>query len=105
MSMREPTTAWDRNPTDHELNIFYGNIPTNAEVDWAIERHAEALDANDLTDVCSDYPVEILAAIKAKNTEALMLIFTTELKATVARAASVGVYGDAFIIKASEVTL
>lgn len=102
---REPTTAWDRNPTDRELKAFYGDVPTNYEINAAIEKHVDALDKDDLTEVCHEFAAEILKAVKTHNESALMLIFMNELKATVARSASVAVYEDAWRINANEVTL
>ena len=103
--MQTPTTAWDRRPTDKELNSFYGDVPTQFDVSCAIERHVKALDRDDLIEICHEFSAEILRAIHDKNSIPLLEIFSNELKAVVARSASVGVYGDAFVIKASQVTL
>ena len=37
MNMREPTTAWDRAPTDAELNAYYGKEKSNRVRDEIIE--------------------------------------------------------------------
>ena len=37
MNMREPTTAWDRSPTDKELNQFYGKDKSTEVRDLMIE--------------------------------------------------------------------
>ncbi len=105
MNMREPTTMWDRPPTDKELASFNGNAPTNFEVSSAIERHSKALDRDDLTEICHEFETVILYSIKTGNAAALLEIFTKELKATVARSASLAVYCDAHVLNASGVTL
>ena len=105
MNMREPSTVWERAPTDAEITAFYGREPDGVEVAIAIERHANALDKDDLTEVCHEFAVQILDAVKTNNAYALMDIFRNELKATVARSASLALYEDAWRLKASEVTL
>ena len=37
MNMREPTTVWDRNPTDAELNRFYGKDKSTEVADEYFE--------------------------------------------------------------------
>ena len=37
MNMREPTTAWDRDPTDKELNAYYGKEKSTRVRDEIIE--------------------------------------------------------------------
>ena len=37
MNMREPTTAWDRGPTDAELNQFYGKDKSTEFHDLIVE--------------------------------------------------------------------
>ena len=105
MRMKEVTTAWDRAPTDAELNSFYGSAPDSFEVACAIERQTAAIDADDLNEICHEFQLEIIAAIMGKNSGALMSIFTSEIKKTIARRASVVVFGDVSVITANEVTL
>lgn len=101
--MNTPTTQWDRPPTDRELNGWYGNAPSTFEIATTIERHARAIDKDDLTEVCHEYEAEILTAIRGKNAAALMAIFQSEISKTIARRASFSLYGDVSVIPVSEV--
>lgn len=100
MNMREPTTVWDRPPTDAELKRFLGDVPTAFEVNEAIERHTRAIDKDDLTEVCHEFEAEVLVAIRSKDAATLLAIFTNEINKTIARRASISVYGDAHVITA-----
>ena len=102
--MHTTTTAWDRPPTDRELNGHYGNAPCTFEVATAIERHTRAIDKDDLTEVCHEFEADILDAIRGKNAAALLAIFQSEIAKTVARRASFSLYGDVSVLAASEVT-
>lgn len=102
--MQNPTTQWDRPPTDKELRSFYGNAPCTFEIATAIERHTRAIDKDDLSDVCHEYEADILDAIRGKNAAALLAIFQSETAKTVARRASFSLYGDVSVLAASEVT-
>lgn len=103
--MHTPTTAWDRGPTDKELTSFYGDAATAFDKHEAIERHAAALDDDDLCQVVQEYSLAILFAVKTGNAQTLMDVFTKELKQVVARRASVELFGDVAVIKAQEVVL
>ena len=103
--MITPTTVWDRGPTDAELNSFYGNEPTSFDKQIAIERQAQALDADDLAEICHIFPNIILSAVRTNDYSGLMEIFKNELKTSVARRASAEVYGDVAVIKTKDVTL
>lgn len=103
MNMREPTTAWDRPPTDKELHGWYGNVPTVFEVNEAIERHTRAIDRDDLAEVCHEFEAEVLVAIRSKDAATLLAVFTNEINNAIARRASISVYGDAHVIPASRV--
>lgn len=105
MRVKELMTVWDREPTDAELNRFYGSAPDCFEVAMAIERQANAIEAEDLAEVCHEFPLEVLAAIKTKNAYALLELFDKSIKESVARRASIEIYGDTGIINAAEVTL
>ena len=43
MNMREPTTAWDRAPTDRELNAYYGKDKPHQVRDSIIETLTETI--------------------------------------------------------------
>lgn len=101
--MHTPTTQWDRAPTDKELHSFYGNVPTVFEVNEAIERHTRAIDRDDLAEVCHEFEAEVLVAIRNEDAAALLAVFTNEINKTIARRASISVYGDAHVITASRV--
>ena len=103
--MNTPTTAWDRAPTDKELASFYGTTPDRFEVATAIERQAAALDADDLCQVAQEFASDILEAVRNVNAGYLFHIFTRELKATVARRASMEIYQDVSVVKPSAVSL
>ena len=91
-------------PTDAQLDAFYGNAPDTFEIACAIERHTRAIDKDDLTEVCHEFEADILAAIRGKNAAALMAIFQGEINKTIARRASFSIYGDVSVIPVSEVT-
>ncbi len=100
--MNTPTTAWDRGPTDKELS-YYGSKPDTFEVATAIERHARAIDKDDLTEVCHEFEAEILEAIRSKDAAALLAVFANEINTQIARRASFALYGDVSVIPVSEV--
>lgn len=43
MNMREPTTAWDRAPTDAELNLFYGKDKSTRVRDEIVETLTQSI--------------------------------------------------------------
>lgn len=105
MNMREPTTAWDRGPTDRELKAFYGTSPDYFEVEAAITRQTNAIEADDVANVVHEHFDLVMAAIKKRDPFMLMGLFRDELKTLVARRASEEVYQDNGVIKAASVLL
>ena len=91
-------------PTDAQLDAFYGNAPDTFEIACAIERHTRAIDKDDLTEVCHEFEADILDAIRGKNAAALIAIFQSEIQKTIARRASFSLYGDVSVIPVSEAT-
>ena len=101
--MNTPNTCRDRAPTDAELHSFYGNAPCTFEIATAIERHARAIDKDDLTEICHEFEADILDAIRGKKADALIAIFTDEINRVIARRASFSIYGDVSVLTVKEV--
>lgn len=105
MRMKEVTTAWDRAPTDAELNSFYGNAPDTFEIECAIERQTKAIDADDLANVCHEFTELVQHSIMTGDASGLMALFQQQIKTTIARRASAEIYGDVSVLNPSHVTL
>jgi hypothetical protein len=102
--MYTPTTHWDRPPTDRELNQFNGTVPSQWEVNRSLTSAALAFDGEDLAMAASENADELFAALKAGDAVAFMAIFENDRRATIARRASLIVFGTTDSISASEVT-
>jgi len=88
-----------------ELGEFYGREVTKAEIDEAIERQARAFDADDLTEVVAENAVLILAYLQGEYFEDIGRAIDRQKRETIARRASIELYGKPDVIKPSEVTL
>ena len=55
MNMREPTTAWDRNPTDKELASFYGKDKPHRIHDEIMETLTETILTTSHKRLCVPY--------------------------------------------------
>lgn len=58
MNMREPTTAWDRPPTDKELNAYFGKDKPRAVADLIIDT---------ITKTVRTVPYQVLSVPYVKN--------------------------------------
>jgi len=58
MNMREPTTAWDRPPTDAELNAYYGKDKPHAVADLIVDT---------ITKTVRTVPYQVLSVPYVKN--------------------------------------
>ena len=90
-------------PTDAELEQFYGRPVTQPEINEAVGRYAAAFDKDDLMNVLYEHGDRIISALAIGRPDfagALMECYRCE---TIARRASMELYGKPDVIKASEV--
>ena len=105
--MTNPSSIWDRPATDKELDQFYGREVTQAEINDAIARHADAFDADDLAEIVAENSAALLAMLSRSSDWYLMgveKLIGDARRETIARRASIELYGKPGIIKASQVT-
>jgi len=101
--MDNPSSIWDRPVTDKELDQFYGREVTESEIRDAIARQAAAFDANDLTEVVAENAVLILAYLQGEYFEDIGRAIDRQKRETIARRASIELYGRVGVIQASQV--
>lgn len=90
--------------TDAELDAFYGRHVTEYERMDAVRRQSEAFDKDDLMDVLYEHGDAILADIACGYSWSVGDRITQARKETIARRASMELYGKPDVIKTSEVT-
>ncbi len=76
---------------------------TEAQVQDAIARQSEAFDKDDLIDVLYEHGDRIISCLAHKNQDIAGVILSKGRKETIARRASMELYGKPDVIKASEV--
>lgn len=90
-------------PTNAELERMYGTPVTEYERIDAIRRHSEAFDKDDLMDVLYEHGDAILADIGCGYVGWIGERINQARKETIARRASMELYGKHDVIKASEI--
>lgn len=90
--------------TDAELDSFYGRPVTESERIDAIRRQSEAFDKDDLMDVLYEHGDAILADIACGYVGWIGERINQSRKETIARRASMELFGKSDVIKASEVS-
>ena len=90
-------------PTDAELEQFYGRPVTQPQINEAVGRHAAAFDKDDLMDVLYEHGDRIISCLAHGNFDIAGVILANRRKETIARRASMELYGKPDVIKASEV--
>lgn len=90
-------------PTDKELEQFYGRPVTQPEINEAVGRHAAAFDKDDLMDVLYEHGDRILFLLHGGEFAAAGALMEEYRNQTIARRASMELYGKPDVIKASEV--
>ena len=103
--MDNPSSIWDRPITDKELEKHYGHEVTESEIQFVIERQAEAFDADDLAEIVSENSEVFLAALKEGRLDLVSSVMDVLRKGTIARRASMELYGKTNMIQPSEVKL
>lgn len=86
--------------TDEEL----GSPVTQSEINEAVGRHVNAFDKDDLMDVLYEHGDELIALLNRNDFWATGLFIWNCQRETIARRASMELYGKPDVIKASEVT-
>jgi len=86
--------------TDEEL----GRPVTQPEINEAVGRHAVAFDRDDLLDVLYDHMDDILRHLSSGDNGYVGDVINDARRKTIARRASMELYGKPDVIKASEVT-
>ena len=103
--MDNPSSIWDRPVTDKELEKHYGREVTESEIQFVIERQADAFDADDLAEIVSENSEVFLTALKEGRLDLVSSLMDVLRKGMIARRASFEIYGKTNIIQPSEVTL
>lgn len=89
--------------TDAELDGFYGVAPTQAEINSAIGRHAAAFDNDDLADILFEHGDKILIDLANSYSWSVGDRIYEARKETIARRASIELYGKPDVIKPFQV--
>ncbi len=101
--MNDPRGPNDFPPTDAELERIYGTPVTEYERMDAIRRQSEAFDKDDLMDVLYEHGERLLADIANGFAWSVGDRIIEARKETIARRASMELYGKPDVIKASEI--
>lgn len=99
-------TAYSSNDvpvTDKELDQFWGKEPTQAEINESVGRHAAAFDKDDLMDAIYDQGDAVIAHLGNECPWIAGEVLQIVRKGTIARRASMELYGKPDVIKPSEV--
>jgi len=91
--------------TDAELDQFYGREVQQWEINEAIGRHARAFDEDDLYMIVNENFTKILDLLRNSLAGQAGLVIDDARRVTIARRASMELYGKPDVIKPSEVTL
>jgi len=89
--------------TDAELEQFYGRPVTQPEINEAVGRHAAAFDKDDLMDVLYEHGDVIIHFLVRDDFASAGILMQRFRRETIARRASMELYGKPDVIKASEV--
>lgn len=92
----------DNPATDKELDGFYGEPPTQAEINEVILRQKRAIDASDVTEISMDRYEEILISLECHDF-LVGRIFLRERNKLIANRASIELFGKVGFIKPEDV--